>query len=502
MSTNPKHQTPNDSEAVFSAEEPISAAEVVPPPPPTAALEPVADQELPANYGAAPRAKPFAFLYVERGPGMGQLLEVKQTFVVVGRASVSDLRLLHPSISRRHAQVRRDGQRYFVKDLGSQNGTFVNKQRIATEVEIKPGDAIALGNALLRLRGPLTRGEKAIKTPAAALPRAGATTGVISRAVPPTAVPAAPTSNTALKVAVFVGAVGFSLAGVLAIALMKTLSNGKAPEATTVTVTPGASRTDQAKLIDDAITRAMSERQAAARAAPAAPTTPEDVPVEVGEVVASKPSAPSAKAAPPQPVAVKTAAAPAALPASIKAPTVAAPKKTAPPAKEVANEEEDSAVKPGATGKRTQILAAYEKGNAEASLSAAQAAGDKELTDKLSRFLASYEAANEALMSNNGSAAIAHFQKALLIDEGLSSGWGKYGAEIRRQLSNLYVLVGLQFVANGDVEKAKAAFQGALKHQPSNPRAQEQLAKLTASAPVAAEKEKPSAKSIDDAFDN
>ena len=116
------------------------------------------------------------------------------------------------------------------------------------------------------------------------------------------------------------------------------------------------------------------------------------------------------------------------------------------------------------------------------------------------------------MMSNNGSAAIANFQKALQLDEGLSSGWGKYGAEIRRQLSNLYVLVGLQFVSNGDPEKAKQAFQGALKHDPNNQRAKAQIAKLAPAAPKSADdafEDEPAAKpaakkkaatSIDDAF--
>ena len=170
------------------------------------------------------------------------------------------------------------------------------------------------------------------------------------------------------------------------------------------------------------------------------------------------------------------------------------PKKTA-AAKQADDEDEEDAAPAAKSGasKRTQILAPYEKGNAEASLDLAKKAGDKELTDKLARFIAFYDAANDAMMSNNGNAAIANFQKALQLDEQLSSGWGKYGAEIRRQLANLYVLVGLAFVNNGDTEKAKTAFQGALKHDPNNPRAKAQLAKLS---PAAAPK------SADDAFDD
>ncbi len=96
---------------------------------PTSVFDTEADQEMQAEYGVTGAEYKPAFLYVERVPGAGQLLEVKQGTVIVGRASVSDLRLQHPSISRRHTQFKRVGEQFFVKDLGSQNGTFVNKQR-------------------------------------------------------------------------------------------------------------------------------------------------------------------------------------------------------------------------------------------------------------------------------------------------------------------------------------------------------------------------------------
>ncbi|MFP2930293.1 FHA domain-containing protein, partial [Pyxidicoccus sp. 3LG] len=95
-----------------------------------------------------------AFLYVERGPGTGQLVPVKQGPLVMGRSSSADLRLQHPSISRRHAQLVRRGDRFLLKDLSSQNGTFLNKHRVTSEVEVMTGDEISMGNALLRLRGP------------------------------------------------------------------------------------------------------------------------------------------------------------------------------------------------------------------------------------------------------------------------------------------------------------------------------------------------------------
>jgi hypothetical protein len=116
------------------------------------------DRELPparfssGEYEDAHHAR--AFLYVERGPGAGQLVPIQQGALRLGRASTSDLRLQHPSISRRHAQLTRVGDRLTLKDLGSQNGTYVNRTRLTTERELLSGDEIALGNALLRVRGP------------------------------------------------------------------------------------------------------------------------------------------------------------------------------------------------------------------------------------------------------------------------------------------------------------------------------------------------------------
>jgi hypothetical protein len=120
------------------------------------------DRELPARFDSGEYEDPGhapTFLYVEHGPGAGQLLPVKQGVLVLGRASTSDLRLQHPSISRRHAQLIRHGDQLSLKDLGSQNGTYVNRLRLSAEVELRPGDEIALGNALLRVRGPAPAAE-------------------------------------------------------------------------------------------------------------------------------------------------------------------------------------------------------------------------------------------------------------------------------------------------------------------------------------------------------
>lgn len=450
------------------------------------------DQEMQAQYGVGEQQYKPAFLYVERGPGAGQLLEVKQGTVVVGRASVSDLRLQHPSISRRHAQIRRIGDQFFVKDLGSQNGSFVNKTRIASEVEVKIGDTLALGNALLRLRGPMQKGEK----PAAASStgKARVPTAVVARPVPHSTSAVRPSNaNRMVKIAVFAGAVGFGLAAVLAFALirMATGTGTAAPEKSAKGAIAAVEKND------DPIAEALKRKQAEGKAA-AAPTR--RAPVE--EAPAEEPTIDDS------PAVVKTmgGSAPSVAPArSAPAPTrVATARRTVGKAAASGDDEEESGTRGGA--KRSQVLAPYERGNAEGSLELAKSAGDKELSDKLLKFISAYDSGQEALLSNNGTVAIKEFTKALALDEQLSSGWGKYGSEIRKHLGNLYFLVGKQYEANGDEEKAKAAYGASVKNDPANQRAKAALANLKgesadeAPAPKPAPKKAPSKTSIDDAF--
>jgi ABC-type multidrug transport system ATPase subunit/pSer/pThr/pTyr-binding forkhead associated (FHA) protein/ABC-type multidrug transport system permease subunit len=71
--------------------------------------------------------------------------------IVVGRDPGCDVPVSDPTVSRRHARIRRQAGRIFVSDLGSSNGTFVNGRRISGEVEVRPGDTIALGSYTFRI---------------------------------------------------------------------------------------------------------------------------------------------------------------------------------------------------------------------------------------------------------------------------------------------------------------------------------------------------------------
>ena len=64
--------------------------------------------------------------------------------VVIGRSRECDVMLADPNISRKHAELRRDGEGWAVFDLGSTNGIKVNGRRV-DQAPLQPGDRITLG---------------------------------------------------------------------------------------------------------------------------------------------------------------------------------------------------------------------------------------------------------------------------------------------------------------------------------------------------------------------
>ncbi len=83
-------------------------------------------------------------LVVKRGPNAGSTFLLDKDLTAAGRHPSSDIFLDDITVSRRHAEVLREGARFLVKDVGSLNGTYVNRERVDV-AELPQGDELQIG---------------------------------------------------------------------------------------------------------------------------------------------------------------------------------------------------------------------------------------------------------------------------------------------------------------------------------------------------------------------
>lgn len=72
--------------------------------------------------------------------------------MVIGRAAECELALDDTFVSQQHARLFAKNGSWFVEDLGSTNGTFVNDQRLGAPAMVQPGDRIRTGATIMELR--------------------------------------------------------------------------------------------------------------------------------------------------------------------------------------------------------------------------------------------------------------------------------------------------------------------------------------------------------------
>lgn len=85
-----------------------------------------------------------AVLIVRRGPAAGTKFTLDDDKVTVGRHPHSHIFLNDITVSRRHAELRRTTGTYLVADLGSLNGTYVNRARV-DQSDLASGDELQIG---------------------------------------------------------------------------------------------------------------------------------------------------------------------------------------------------------------------------------------------------------------------------------------------------------------------------------------------------------------------
>ena len=85
-----------------------------------------------------------AVLVVRRGPNVGERFALDREVTRAGRHPDSDIFLDDITVSRRHAEVHRLDGRYTVRDTGSLNGTYLNRERI-DDAPLVSGDEVQIG---------------------------------------------------------------------------------------------------------------------------------------------------------------------------------------------------------------------------------------------------------------------------------------------------------------------------------------------------------------------
>ena len=72
--------------------------------------------------------------------------DLSEGLMTIGRVSDSTIHIEDPSVSTRHAELTRRGNDYYLKDLGSTNGTNVNGEELSESKKLNAGDSIRFGN--------------------------------------------------------------------------------------------------------------------------------------------------------------------------------------------------------------------------------------------------------------------------------------------------------------------------------------------------------------------
>jgi len=128
--TGSDHETSAESTSIFSSGL-VAGSEEAATEPPLTGLE-----ALPVGQ---------ALLVVKRGPNAGSRFQLDKDLVSAGRHPESDIFLDDISVSRRHAEFRKVGGHFEVSDVGSLNGTWVNREPIEQPATLGNGDEVQIG---------------------------------------------------------------------------------------------------------------------------------------------------------------------------------------------------------------------------------------------------------------------------------------------------------------------------------------------------------------------
>jgi pSer/pThr/pTyr-binding forkhead associated (FHA) protein len=100
------------------------------------------DDDLTVSFDELPEG--VGMLVVRKGPNAGSKYLLDAEVTRAGRHPDSDIFLDDITVSRRHAEITRQADRYMLRDVGSLNGTYVNRDRVE-EATLSNGDELQIG---------------------------------------------------------------------------------------------------------------------------------------------------------------------------------------------------------------------------------------------------------------------------------------------------------------------------------------------------------------------
>ncbi len=109
---------------------------------PVEAAGEVGEEEVTVSVGDVPQG--LGLLVVKRGPNAGSRFVLERGQTTIGRHPDSDIFLDDVTVSRRHAEIYNNDASFTVTDVGSLNGTYLNRERIES-ADLHSGDEVQIG---------------------------------------------------------------------------------------------------------------------------------------------------------------------------------------------------------------------------------------------------------------------------------------------------------------------------------------------------------------------
>ena len=100
----------------------------------------------------ATQKKPALTLHFKLGEGKESIQHFSQSEIMIGRDTNCDLSMRDEALSAHHARLTYHHGQWWLEDLNSTNGTFLNREKLTTPAVVITGDHFKCGNTLFDLR--------------------------------------------------------------------------------------------------------------------------------------------------------------------------------------------------------------------------------------------------------------------------------------------------------------------------------------------------------------